>query len=73
MINFVFPISGCAFSGRPLAVVIGNFGGLLERIPMVAHGASGNKIDNIMIVRELKNLCAIKYHSGSPITIGNLI
>ena len=34
---------------------------------------SRNKIDNIMAVRELKNAGAIKHHSGSPITIGNLI
>ena len=32
-------------------VAIGNFGGLLECISMVAHRAIGNKIDNIMFVR----------------------
>ena len=29
-----------------------NLGGLLEGISMVAHQASGNKVDNIMVVRE---------------------
>ena len=33
------------------SVAIGNVGGLLEVISMVAHWASGNKIDNIMVVR----------------------
>ena len=48
----------CYKQGVPLAVAhspgaIGNVGGLLENISMVAHRASGNKIDNIMMVREL--------------------
>ena len=30
---------------------IGNFGGLLDGIAMVAHRASVNKMDNIMFVR----------------------
>ena len=51
-----------AFAHSPTS--IGNFGGLLEGISMVTHRTSGNKIDNIMV--------AIKHHSGSPITIGNL-
>ena len=34
-----------------LPVAIGNFGGLFEYISMVAHRASGNKIDIIMVVR----------------------
>ena len=46
-------------------LVIGNVGGLL--------GGIGNIIDNIMVVREFIIFCAIKHHSGSPITIGNLI
>ena len=32
-------------------VAIGNVGGLLEGLSMVAHWASGNKIDNIMVAR----------------------
>ena len=36
------------------------------------NGKSGNKIDNIMVVRSLIILCSIKHHSDSP-TIGNLI
>ena len=40
---------------------------------MVAHWASGNEIDNIMVVRDFIIFCVIKHHSGSPITIGNLI
>ena len=36
-----------------VACGIGNFGGLLEGISMVVHGASGNKIDNIIVVRYL--------------------
>ena len=64
--------------GVPLTVAhspgaIGNVGGLLESISMVAHLASGNKIDNIMVVRELIIFCSIKNHSDSPIAIGNLI
>ena len=54
-------------------VTIGNAGGLLESLSMVAHRASGNKFDNIMVVRLFIILCVIKHHSGSPITIGNLI
>ena len=53
-----FTVAGCAFSGRPLARgdwkfgwAIGNLGGLLECISMVAHRAIGNKIDSIMVVR----------------------
>ena len=52
-------------------VAIGNTGGLLEDISMVAYRASGNKFDNIMVVREFIIFCVIKHHSGSPITIGN--
>ena len=67
-----------ALQGVPLVVAhssgaIGNVGGLLESISMVAHRASGNKIDNIMGVRELIIFCTIKNHSDSPITINNLI
>ena len=51
------------------AMPIGNVGGLLECLLMVDHRASGNK----MVVREFIILCVIKHHSGSPITIGNLI
>ena len=54
-------------------VAIGNVGGRLEGLSMVAHRASGNKIDNIMVVKEFIIFCVIKHHSGSPITIGNLI
>ena len=54
-------------------MAIGNFGGLLEGNSMVAHRASRNKIDNIMVVREFIIVCAIEHHSSSPITIGNLI
>ena len=54
-------------------VAIGNVGGLLEGLSMVAHQVSQNKIDNIMVVREFIIFCVIKHHSGSPITIGNLI
>ena len=44
---------------------IENVDGLLEGISMVAH--------NIMVVREFVIFGVIKHHSGSPITIGNLI
>ena len=54
-------------------VAIGKVGGLLEGLSMVAHRASGDKIENIMVVRELKMFCVIKHHSGFPITIANLI
>ena len=44
------------FQGVCLAVAhspmaIGNVDGLLEGLSMVAHGASGNKIKTIMVVR----------------------
>ena len=51
-------------------MAIGNFGGLLEGISMVAHRASETKIDNIMVVGEFIISGAIKHHSSSPITIG---
>ena len=51
---------------------IGNFGGLLEDISIVAHQACGNKIDNIPVVRAFIIVYAIKHHSGSLITIGNI-
>ena len=54
-------------------VAIGNVGGLLEGLSMVAHRASGNKIGNIIVVRLFMIFCVIKHHSGAPITIGNLI
>ena len=54
-------------------MAIGDVGGLLEGLSMVAHGASGNKMDNIMVVREFITFCVIKHHSSSPMTIGNLI
>ena len=54
-------------------MAIGNVGGLLEGLSMVAHRASGNKIDNIMVAREFIIVYVIKHHSGSPITMGNLI
>ena len=54
-------------------VAIGNVGELLKGISMVAHRASGNKIGNIMIVREFIIFCVIKHNFGSPITVGNLI
>ena len=41
----------CAFSSRPSPVAIGKVGGLLEGLSMVAHRASGDKIENIMVVR----------------------
>ena len=56
-----------------LPVAIGNFGGLLEGISMVPHWTSGNKFDNIMVVREFIIFCTIEYHSGSSITSGKLI
>ena len=34
---------------------------------------SENKIDNIMFWRELIIFCVIEHHSGSLITLGNLI
>ena len=37
------------------SVAIGNFGGLLEGISLVAQQATGNKIDNIMAVRSFIN------------------
>ena len=54
-------------------MAIGNVGGLLEGLSMVTHRVSGDKIDNIMVVREYIIFCVIKHNSGSPITIGNLI
>ena len=66
-------LSEFAFSGRPLARGNWKFGVLLEGISMVAPRASGNKIDNIMVVREFIIFCVIKNHSNSPITIGILI
>ena len=60
-----------AVAHSPVEIV--NVGGLLECISMGAHRASGNKIDNILVVREFIIFCASKHHSGSPITIGNLI
>ena len=66
-------LQGVCLAVTPSPVAIGNVGGLLEGISMVAHRASGNKIDNIMVVREFIIFCVIKHHSGSPITIGNLI
>ena len=39
---------------------------------MVAHRASENKLDDIMVVREFIIFCVIKHHSSSSITIGNL-
>ena len=70
--------NGNVHQGVPLAVAhspgaIGNVGWLLESISMVAHRGSGNKIDNIMVVRELIIFCTIKNHSDSPITISDLI
>ena len=44
-----------AVAHSPLA--IGNFGGPLEG--MVAHCASGNKIDNIVAIRSFIIFCAI--------------
>ena len=57
------------WQGVPLAVThshgaIGNVGGLLESISMVADRASGNKIDNIMVVRTFVIFCTIKNHSN---------
>ena len=54
-------------------VANGHVGGLLEGLSLVAHRASGHKIENIIVVRELKMFCVIKHHFGSPITIDNLI
>ena len=54
-------------------MAIGNVSGLLEGLSMVAHRVSGNKIASIMVVREFIIFCVIKYHSGSPITMGNFI
>ena len=45
------PTQGVYLAVAHTPVVIGKFGGLLECISMVAHGASGNKIVNIMVVR----------------------
>ena len=55
--------------------VIGNFGGLLEGISMVAHQTSGNKMDNIMFVRTCIIVCSINHYtqSGSPITLGVVV
>ena len=44
-----------------LPVALGNVSGLLEGLSMVAHRASGNKIDNIMVVREFIIFCVIKH------------
>ena len=50
-----------------------NFGVLSEGIWMVAQRVSRNNIYNIIDVREFIISCAIKHHSGTPITIGNII
>ena len=55
-----------------MPVAIGNFGGLLECISMVAHQTFGNKIGNTMVVRLFIIFCSLKHHSDSPITIGTL-
>ena len=54
-------------------MAVGNVGGRLEGISMVDRRASGNKIDDIMVVRKFIILCVNKHHSGSSFTIGNLI
>ena len=48
----------CACSGRSLACGNWKFWWAI-RISMVAHRASGNKINNIMVVREFLIVCAI--------------
>ena len=55
--------SWCVFSGRPIARDDCKCGGLLQ-------WATGNKIDNIMVVRSF--IIPIKHHSNSPITIVTL-
>ena len=66
------PYKGVCLAVAHSSVAIGNFGGLLESISMVAHRAIGNKIDNIMVARFLI-FCSIKHHSDSPITMVNLL
>ena len=55
---------------------IGYVGGLLEGVSMVAHQASGGKMDKYYVSCE--NLLfsvplTIKHHSGSPITLGFVV
>ena len=78
MMTIIMTIVSCMLQGVRLAVVhwpvaIGNVGGLLEGLSMVAHRSSGNKMDNIMVVREFIIFFVVKHHSGSQITKGNLI
>ena len=54
-------------------VAIGNFGGLLEGISMLTQRANGIKIDTIIFVKLFFIFCVIKYHSGSPITLDNVM
>ena len=46
-------------AGTHSPIAIGNVGWLLEGLSMVAHQGSGNKINNIMVVREFIILCVI--------------
>ena len=71
--RYGYHVQGVRLAVAHSPVAIGNVGGRLEGLSMVAHRASGNKIDNIMVVKEFIIFCVIKHHSGSPITIGNLI
>ena len=43
-----------------------DYGERLNTIQWLPSGASGNKIDNIMVVIELIIFCTIKNHSNSP-------
>ena len=65
-------MAGCALTVAHLPVAIGNVCGLLEGLSMVAHRASGNKIDNIMVVRELIIFCVIKLRYAEHNKIGHI-
>ena len=60
--NLILQLQGVNLAVCNSPAAIGTFGGLLESISMAAHRASGNTIDNIMVVREFIIFWAIKHH-----------
>ena len=51
LVLVAYLIQGVRLAVAHSPVAIGNAGGLLESLSMVAHRASGKKFDNIMVVR----------------------
>ena len=58
------------FGEKKLCIFCGTY---IEKQRKLSCMVNENKIDNIMVVRDFIIECAIKHHSSSPITIGNLI